>query len=69
MLYARLKQIGQLFGYKRLITYTLLSESGASLRAVGAQRSAVTKGGGWNRKSRPRRTREIYGERKIRWLL
>src|SRR5438874_4846757 len=36
-LYGRVRRIGQLFGYTRIITYTLAEEPGASLRAVGAQ--------------------------------
>jgi hypothetical protein len=69
MLYSRLKKIGQLMGYRRFITYTLTSESGASLRAVGAVQSATVTGGGWDRKGRPRQEREIYGQKKIRWDL
>lgn len=34
-LYNRMKRIAQLMGYEKFITYTLQSESGASLRAVG----------------------------------
>jgi hypothetical protein len=36
-LYGRVRRIGQLFGYTRIITYTLGEESGESLRAVGAE--------------------------------
>jgi hypothetical protein len=35
-LYARCAKIARLMGYERVITYTLASEGGASLRAVGA---------------------------------
>lgn len=35
-LIGRVKRIGQLMGYERFYTYTLQSESGVSLRAVGA---------------------------------
>jgi hypothetical protein len=69
MTYSRLKKIGQLMGYQKFITYSLPEESGASLRAVGARQVAVTKPGGWDRKSRPRGSREIYNQQKIRWLL
>ncbi len=41
MLYARVKRIGLLMGYRRIITYTLEQESGASLRAVGARGEKV----------------------------
>ncbi len=69
MIYSRLKKIGQLMGYKRFITYTLPTESGASLRAVGAEQSGTAKKGGWSRAGRLRRGQPIYGEKKIRWLL
>ena len=36
-LYGRVKRIGLLMGYSKVITYTLEEESGASLRAVGAE--------------------------------
>ncbi|AVX21621.1 hypothetical protein SAMN02745885_01630 [Carboxydocella sporoproducens DSM 16521] len=41
-------------GYKKLITYTLPEESGASLRAVGWKCIGETGGGSWSRKNRPR---------------
>jgi hypothetical protein len=41
-------------GYKRIGTYILASESGASLRASGWRLIAETKGGSWSRASRPR---------------
>src|SRR5947209_13124367 len=36
-LYSRCARIARLMGYSRVITYTLESEGGASLRAVGAK--------------------------------
>jgi hypothetical protein len=41
-------------GYKRLITYTLPEEGGASLRASGWKCLGEAGGGSWSRKSRPR---------------
>lgn len=41
-------------GYKRLGTYTLNSEPGASLRAAGWRLVGEVRGGTWNRSSRPR---------------
>jgi len=35
-IYARMRRIAQAMGYRKIITYTLQDESGASLRAVGA---------------------------------
>ena len=69
MIYARIRDIGKLMGYQTIITYTLSSESGASLRAIGARQVAVTRPGGWDRKSRSRANRAIYDQPKIRWLL
>jgi hypothetical protein len=41
-------------GYKRLITYTLPEEGGASLRGAGWHCIGEKGGGSWSRKSRPR---------------
>lgn len=41
-------------GYKRLITYTLPEEGGASLRAAGWKLIGEAGGGSWSVKSRPR---------------
>lgn len=36
LLYSRCKRIGQLMGYTKFMTYTLQSESGSSLKGLGA---------------------------------
>lgn len=41
-------------GFKRLITYTLPTESGSSLRGAGWRCLGTAGGGSWSRKSRPR---------------
>lgn len=41
-------------GYRRLITYTLPEEGGASLRAAGFRLVGEAGGGSWSRKGRPR---------------
>lgn len=41
-------------GYRRLITYTLQEEGGASLRAAGWRLVGEVKGRSWNTPSRPR---------------
>lgn len=57
-----------MMGGVKLITYTLQSESGASLRAAGFVPTAtLKKRKTWNCKSRPRRDQEVYTEPKIRW--
>lgn len=52
-------------GYRRLITYTLTSEPGDSLRAAGWQDLAQVRGWSWNCPSSPRRPRESLDKR--RW--
>ncbi len=55
MLYGACRRAAFALGYRKLITYTLPSESGASLRAAGWQCIGEAAGGGnWSRKSRPR---------------
>ena len=53
-LYAAAWRAARAMGYKRLITYTLPEEGGASLRAAGWRELYTTRGGSWNVKSRPR---------------
>ena len=69
MLYARVKRIAQLMGYRKVLTYTLAEESGSSLRAVGAQKDGIVKPREWSRKKRKRETQNIYKKEKIRWIL
>jgi hypothetical protein len=53
-------------GYRRLITYTLATESGASLRGAGFRLLGVRGGGSWNCPSRPRIDNHPV-ERKCAW--
>lgn len=54
-------------GWRKLITYTLPGESGASLRAAGWQLVAERSGGGsWSRRARPRVDLHPLQE-KLRW--
>lgn len=48
-------------GYRRIITYTLAAEPGTSLVASGWTRMYRTKGGHWDRPSRPREPSENAG--------
>lgn len=66
-LYSACKRVWQSMGGRKIITYTLLSESGASLRGAGWEHDADVKGGTWNRLNRRRVTREISLKPKIRW--
>src|SRR5262249_59291009 len=66
-LYARLKRIGQLMGYTSIKTYTLLEESGCSLRAIGAVPERYCPPSHWNR---PGATYQpVYDKEKTRWEL
>jgi hypothetical protein len=53
-------------GYRRLITYTLPEEGGASLRAAGFRLVGAAGGGTWNRRERPRVDRAPLQE-KLLW--
>lgn len=55
-------------GYLRLITYTLPSEGGASLRGAGFRLLGETGGGQWSRRSRPRVEAE-HPQKKLAWEL
>lgn len=56
-------------GYEKIITYTLQEESGASLKAIGAEIEAEVRPKSWNCKGRPRRDQEVYSKSKYRWKL
>lgn len=53
-LYGACRRAAFAMGYKRLVTYTLASESGVSLRAAGYRLIGEAGGGAWGRKGRPR---------------
>ena len=54
MLYGAAKRAAFALGYKRIITYTLASESGTSLLASNWRCLGEAGGGTWNRDARPR---------------
>ncbi len=54
MLYSAAWKAAKALGYKRLITYTLPEECGASLRGSGWKLIGLRGGGNWNVKTRPR---------------
>jgi hypothetical protein len=68
-LYGRTAKIARLMGYGRIITYTLESEGGASLRAVGAKPIGPLDSHEWGNPTRPRRSQPVYHESKFRWEL
>lgn len=54
MLYGAAWRVAKNMGYKKLITYTLPTEGGASLRASNWKCIGEAGGGSWSRKARPR---------------
>jgi hypothetical protein len=67
--YGRVRQIARLMGYGRVVTYTLVEESGVSLRAVGARAVAEVRPAEWNVPGRPRGSQPVYAKAKVRWEL
>lgn len=66
-LYGAAWRIAREMGYQRLVTYTLPSEGGASMRATGWVPVETKAGGGtWSRESRPREDKHPL-EPKVRW--
>lgn len=65
-LYGACRRAAWALGYKKLITYTLPSESGTSLVAAGWKCIGQTGGGPWSRSSRPRVDLHPLQE-KLRW--
>ena len=66
MLYGAAAREAKKRGFARIITYTLETEPGASLRGAGWTIEAKTRGGSWNRAAR---SREDVGPtcKKLRW--
>ena len=66
MLYAAAWRAARALGYRKVITYTLQEEGGASLRAAGWRVVGKSAGGSWDCPSRPRiDTHPLQG--KLRW--
>lgn len=66
-LYGRSWRIWQQMGGKRMVTYTLQTEPGSSLKGAGWKISGEVKPKGWDRPDRQREWQEIYGQHKFRW--
>ena len=66
-LYGSCQRIARNMGYKRVITYTLASENGASLRAANFQNCGEAGGTQWTG-SRKRSYYVAPHEMKIKWL-
>lgn len=66
MLYGASLRAAWALGYRKVVTYTLPSESGASLRAVKFKCVGSAGGGSWSRSARPRVDTHPL-QAKIRW--
>ena len=66
LLYGACWRAARALGFRRLVTYTLADEGGASLRGAGWRVVAETAGGTWSRASRPR-VDEHPTQTKLRW--
>lgn len=65
MLYGACARIAKAMGYKKIITYTLLSETGASLKASGFSCEGIAGAGIWT--GERHRDNGVPKERKLRW--
>lgn len=67
-LYGAAWRAAKALGYRRLVTYTLPAEGGASLRGAGWTLVGLRGGGNWNTASRPRvdTAAEVRGQ-KLLW--
>ena len=65
MLYGAVVRCGKAMGYRKIITYTLSTENGASLRASNFKQSGTVKASQWDTPSRRRNQREAHD--RIRW--
>lgn len=73
-LYASAARIARDMGYRKILTYTLATEPGTSLRAAGWTLAAEVAGAAsWSVPSRPRMQQDLFGEHqrpqgdKLRW--
>jgi hypothetical protein len=68
MLYGAAWRAARAMGYRRLITYILATENGASLKASNYRLIGEAGGGNWNKTSRPRvdTAKELQGQ-KLLW--
>lgn len=77
ILYGACARVAKEMGYQRIVTYTLESEPGTSLKASGWKCDGSAGGGSWDSPSRPREETQItlFGEikkypteKKVRWV-
>ena len=65
-LYSKAIRAAKALGYKKVITYTMESEDGASLKSSNFINMGLCGGGTWNRKNRERTDNHNIGK-KYRW--
>lgn len=65
-LYGAAWRAARAIGYRRLVTYTLPEEGGASLRGAGFTLIGEAGGGSWSRANRPREDKAPT-QAKLRW--
>jgi hypothetical protein len=75
LLYGAAARAAKALGYRRVVTYTLAEESGASLRAAGFERDAdLAERPAWDCLARDRVQTDLFGEEqrpagaKVRWV-
>jgi hypothetical protein len=68
-LYGASWRTAKAMGYRRMFTYTLASEPGASLRGAGWKQDSIVNGRSWHTPSRPRAVESHPTEDKIRWVV
>ena len=66
-LLGHLRRTAQVLGFQRMVTYTLPTESGISLRAAGWRQDDLAGGGEWDKPGRRRMPADYPIQRKIRW--
>jgi hypothetical protein len=69
ILYGSAARAAKALGYLKIQTYTLPSESGASLRAAGWICEGEAGGSPWTHKGRPDRKADMQGVKKLRWAV
>lgn len=67
LLYGAAARAAKAFGYRKITTYILASETGVTLRAAGWRQDRASSGGSWSRGSRPRDDKHPT-EPKTRWV-
>ncbi len=68
ILYGAACRVAKAMGYKKIITYILSSENGASLRASGFQCEGKAGGLAWNGDRKPKNKDQYPSEMKTRWV-